>query len=52
MAIIEVGKIKRRVLWIEFLHWKKIGLRLLWRAILMNTRLWMKKWREWGQKRP
>ena len=35
----ELFKIKLRSLWIEWVHWKKIGWRLLWRSMLMNYRI-------------
>jgi len=52
MAMTNAGKIKRRVFWIELMHWKKIGPRLLWRAVLMNGRLWARKWKGRGPGNP
>ncbi len=39
----EIARIKFRVRWIEILHWRKIGLRLLWRSVLMNARIGNRK---------
>ena len=38
-----IARIKFRARYIEFLHWKKLGLRLLWRAILLNCRIGSRK---------
>jgi hypothetical protein len=35
----EIARIKLKARYIEFLHWKKLGLRLLWRSILLNFRI-------------
>ncbi len=32
----EIARIKLRARWIELQHWKKLGLRLLWKSILFN----------------
>ncbi len=35
----EIAKIKLRSLWIEWVHWKKLGWRLMWRSMLLNHRI-------------
>ena len=35
----EIARIKLKARYIEFLHWKKLGLRLLWRSILLNCQI-------------
>ncbi len=35
----QLTRIRLRSLWIEFLHWKKLGWRLLWRSLLLNYRI-------------
>jgi len=39
----EVSRIKFRARWIELLHWRKMGLRLLYRSILLNFRIGTQK---------
>lgn len=39
----EISRIKLKARYIEFLHWKKLGMRLLWRSMLLNLRLGNRK---------
>ncbi len=39
----EIARIKFRVRQIELLHFKKLGLRLLWKSILLNCRMGSQK---------
>jgi len=39
----EITRIKFRARWIELSHWRRIGMRLLWRSVLMNLKLWSRK---------
>ncbi len=48
----EVARIKFRVRWIEMLHWRKLGLRLLWRSVLMNARIGNRKLKLMLAKKP
>ena len=41
----DAGKIKMRARWIELLHYKKMGMRLLWRGVLMNLKIIRRKFR-------
>lgn len=39
----EVARIKFKARRIEWLHWRKLGMRLLWRSILLNCRMGNRK---------
>lgn len=39
----EIARIKLKARYIEFLHWKKLGMRLLWRSVLLNFRIGNRK---------
>lgn len=43
----EIAIIKFRARWIELQHWKKLGLRLLWKSILLNCQTGSRKIKRW-----
>jgi hypothetical protein len=39
----EIARIKFNARYIEFMHWKRLGMRLMWRSLLLNYRIGSQK---------